>query len=75
MPSITEKSSLLGWLAFCTSLVIQLSAAVWVIASMNAAIAELKVEVSSIIEVQKTQGATLNSNQIDIRLLQQSIKR
>lgn len=66
-----SKAGLLGWLAFSTSLVIQVIAATWVIAKMDAAITDLKVQVAQIVQVQTTQATQLNTNTLGIEILKQ----
>lgn len=67
------KINVLSWLVATFMLMIQIVSAVWIISAMNAAIENLKAQVSAVVDVQKTQQSELNEHELDIKLIQQGV--
>lgn len=74
MPN-SEKGSILGWVTFIVSLLIQSIAATWIIASMNAGIKVLTKNVEDITTSVTALTTETQQNSTDIKLIQQQLQQ
>lgn len=76
MTNITNgNAKTLGWIMAFIAFIAQMVTIVWTIATMNATITNLSLQMRDVAETIKVINVQLQTNIIDIKLLQQSNKR